>query len=129
MEKGVARKAHFLKILEKFNVEILEVLENPQTLENKGDSDHFLEILENLEILEILELPRDPFRNDPFFRSRFDVYVFVLNLNLLTEIVVHVCVFVCFIRRKSRKRGRYVYLIQIRVFRVCVCVLSSYFKS
>ena len=27
---------------------------NPQTVENKGESDHFTEILENLEILEIL---------------------------------------------------------------------------
>ena len=30
--------------------------ENPQTLKNKGESDHFLEILENLETLEILEI-------------------------------------------------------------------------
>ena len=35
----------------------LEILESPQTVENKGKSDHFLEILENLEILEILEIP------------------------------------------------------------------------
>ena len=27
------------------------------TVENKGESDHFLEILENLEISEILEIP------------------------------------------------------------------------
>ena len=26
-------------------------------MENKAESDHFLEILENLEILEILEIP------------------------------------------------------------------------
>ena len=32
------------------NLEILEILENPQTVEKKGDSMHFLEILENLEI-------------------------------------------------------------------------------
>ena len=57
-EKGVFwkrclfRKVHFLE-----NAEILEILENPQTVENKGESDHFLEILENLEILEILEIP------------------------------------------------------------------------
>ena len=45
----------FLEILD--NLEILEILENPQTVENKGESDHFLlEILENLEILEILEI-------------------------------------------------------------------------
>ena len=40
-------------------------------MEKKGESDHFLEILENLDILEILkilEIPqvKDPFRNDPF---------------------------------------------------------------
>ena len=47
-------RAHFLEILE--NLEIREILENPQTVEDKGESDHFLEILENLEILEILEI-------------------------------------------------------------------------
>ena len=36
---------------------MLEILENPQTVESKGEPDHFLEILENLEILEILEIP------------------------------------------------------------------------
>ena len=44
-----------VEILE--NLGILEILENPQTVENKGESDHSLEILENLEILEILEIP------------------------------------------------------------------------
>ena len=53
-KRGLFRRVHFLGILE--NLEILEILENPQTVENKGDSDHFLEILENLEILEILEI-------------------------------------------------------------------------
>ena len=47
-----------------FNLESLEILESPQTVENKGDADLFLEILEilfryvrdfNLESLEILE--------------------------------------------------------------------------
>ena len=53
---GKAEKSKFfLEILE--NLGILEILENPQTVENKGESDHFLEILENLEILEILEIP------------------------------------------------------------------------
>ena len=67
LEKGSFQKTpfsrlHFLEILE--NLEILVILENPQTVENK-------EILENLEILEILETPqwKDPFRNDPFSRS------------------------------------------------------------
>ena len=63
-KRGLFRKAHFL--------EIPEILEHPHTLENKGESDDvldFLEILENLEILEILEI-KDPFRNDPSFRSR-----------------------------------------------------------
>ena len=39
------------KILE--NLEILEILENPQMVESKGESDQFLEILE----LEILDIP------------------------------------------------------------------------
>ena len=50
-EKDLFRKVHFLEILE--NLEILEFLENSQTVDKEGDSDHFLEILENLEILEI----------------------------------------------------------------------------
>ena len=48
LERGLLRKIHFLEILE--DVEILEILENPQTLGNKGEPHHFLEILENLEI-------------------------------------------------------------------------------
>ena len=48
LEKGSFQKSPFL--------EILEILENPQSVENKGESDHFLEALENLEILEILEI-------------------------------------------------------------------------
>ena len=39
------------------NLEILEILETLQTVENKGESDHPLEILENLELSEILEIP------------------------------------------------------------------------
>ena len=35
------------------NLEILEILEHPQTVESKGESYHYLEILENFEILEI----------------------------------------------------------------------------
>ena len=35
----------------------LEILESPRTVEKKGESDHFPEILENLEILEITEIP------------------------------------------------------------------------
>ena len=38
-KRGLFRKVHFLE-----NLEILEILENPQTVENKGESDHFLEI-------------------------------------------------------------------------------------
>ena len=37
-KRGLFRKVHSL--------EIPEILENPQTLEDKGESDHFLEILE-----------------------------------------------------------------------------------
>ena len=52
MEKGSFQKSPFSEILEN-----LEILENPQTVENKGEADYFLQILENLEILEILEIP------------------------------------------------------------------------
>ena len=48
-EKGVFWKRGVLE-----NLEIVEILENSQTVENKGESDHFPE---NLEILEILEIP------------------------------------------------------------------------
>ena len=44
-KRSLFRKVHFLEILE--NLEILEILGNPQTGENRGESDHFLEILEN----------------------------------------------------------------------------------
>ena len=37
-------------------LEILEIWRRPR-LENKRESDHFLEILENLEGLEIVEFP------------------------------------------------------------------------
>ena len=55
-KRGLFRKSHFLEILENF--EILEILENPQTVESKGEPDHFLVILENPENLEILEISR-----------------------------------------------------------------------
>ena len=49
------RKGVFWKrgLLEEVHLEILEILENLQTVENKGEADHLLEILENLETLEI----------------------------------------------------------------------------
>ena len=53
--RGLFRKVRFLEILG--NLEIPEILENPRTVENRGESDHVLEILENLLILEILEIP------------------------------------------------------------------------
>ena len=53
LQTGSFQKSPFLEILE--NVEIQEILENRQTVENKGESNHFLEILEDLEILEILK--------------------------------------------------------------------------
>ena len=46
-KRGLFRKVHFLEVLE--NLEILEILENCQTAENKGESDHSLEILEKLD--------------------------------------------------------------------------------
>ena len=54
LEKGSFQKSPFSR--DSRELEILEFLENSQTVEKKGDSDHFLEILENLEILEILEI-------------------------------------------------------------------------
>ena len=64
-KKGFLRKVHVQEILE-----TLEILESPSSVENKGESDHLLEIPENLEVLdvEILEIPpvKDPFCNDPF---------------------------------------------------------------
>ena len=39
-------------------------------MENKGESDHFAEMLKNLEALEILELQRkDPFVMTPFLAA------------------------------------------------------------
>ena len=49
--KGVFWKRGLLEIRDSRD------LENPQTLENKGESDRFLESLENLENVEILEIP------------------------------------------------------------------------
>ena len=54
-KRGLFRKVHF-EILE--NLEILEILQNCQTVENEGEADHFLETLENLEILEIPPVKR-----------------------------------------------------------------------
>ena len=53
LEKGSFGKGVFLEILEN-----LEILESPQTLENKRESDHFLEILEIFESLEIPPVKR-----------------------------------------------------------------------
>ena len=61
-KRGLLEKGSFLRDSREFRD--LEILENPQTVESKEKSDHFLEILENLEILVILEIP--PTRNDPF---------------------------------------------------------------
>ena len=56
-KRGLFRKVHFSRDFPE-NLELLEVLENPQTLVNKGESEPFSrEILENIEILESLEIP------------------------------------------------------------------------
>ena len=52
-ERGLLRKVHFLEILENS-----ETLENPQTVEDKGESEHFLENSETVEIQEISPLKR-----------------------------------------------------------------------
>ena len=44
-KRGLFKSVHFLEILE--TLENLEILETPQNVDNKGESDHFLEILEN----------------------------------------------------------------------------------
>ena len=67
-KRGLFRRVHYLEILE--NLEILQIPENPQTVENEGESDHCLEILETLEMLEIVRgssSEKDPFQSDPFF--------------------------------------------------------------
>ena len=63
LEKGSFQKSPFSRDSRDFRES-----REPQTVENKGESDHFLEVLENLEILETPV--KDPFHNDPFFRSR-----------------------------------------------------------
>ena len=63
-EKGSFQKSPCLDILEK-----LEILENPQTVENRGESDYFPEFFENILDLEILEVPsvkKTPFIVTPF---------------------------------------------------------------
>ena len=47
LQKGSFKYDHLLEILE--NTETQEILESPQSVENKGKSNHFLEIAENLE--------------------------------------------------------------------------------
>ena len=61
-KRGLFRKVHFVEIFR--NLEMLEILENPQTAENQGDSGHFLEILENY--VEILEIPPVKSEKTPF---------------------------------------------------------------
>ena len=43
-KRGLFRKVHSLEMLE--NLAILEILESPWTVQNKRESDHFLEIPE-----------------------------------------------------------------------------------
>ena len=64
-EGGVDSRGFESGLLEKGPFKNLEILENPQTVENKGESDHFLEILENLGILEIRETPKTS-KDPPF---------------------------------------------------------------
>ena len=64
-KRGLSEKSIFLEIPE--NLEILEILENLQTVGNKGESDRFLEILDNLENFEILDSgEKTPFVMTPF---------------------------------------------------------------
>ena len=63
-KRGLFRKVHFLETLE--NLEILEILENPQTVENKGECDHFLEILEISRDSRDSSSEKTPFVMTPF---------------------------------------------------------------
>ena len=63
-KRGLFRKIHFLEILE--NLEILEILENRHTVENKGESHHFLEILENFRDSRDFSSVKTPFVITPF---------------------------------------------------------------
>ena len=45
-KRGLFKKVKFLGTLE--NLEVLGILEKPQTLENKGESEHCPEILEHI---------------------------------------------------------------------------------
>ena len=51
-KRGLFRKVHFLEILE--NLASLEILENPQTVQNKEQADHLLEILDREHSNELL---------------------------------------------------------------------------
>ena len=90
---------HFLENLE--NLEILETLENPRTVESKGESDHFLEILENLD-RDFRDsrgscCEKTPFRNDPLFRPWIVVLIALTLAWVLFRptflLVRHSCVF------------------------------------
>ena len=59
-KRGLFRKVHLLEIPD--TLEVLEILDNPQTVGNKGESDHFLEILENF----VLRFTRPLFVMTPF---------------------------------------------------------------
>ena len=57
---------------------MLEIRENTQTVEDKGELNHFLESVENLEILEILGIPpvKRPLSLWPLFPvPRFETYL------------------------------------------------------
>ena len=64
--KTPAIKVHFLEILE--TLENLEILKDPQSVENKGDSDHFLESREfrDLEDSRDSSSEKTPFVMTPF---------------------------------------------------------------
>ena len=56
-------------------LDTLEIRENPQTVKNKGQSNHFLDFIRDSRdfIKDFIrdsssEKRKDPFRNDPFFR-------------------------------------------------------------
>ena len=101
-KRGLFRKVYFLEILE--NLEILEILGNPQTVEHKEESDHFLEILENLEILEILG-SRECRLPEPSPRIASTPQAAAPAMKLLTWLLCHLAL--CFCRRGEAKQQEF----------------------
>ena len=65
LERGLFREVHFLEILGEFTDSRVFFV-NPQTVETKGESDHFPEILERDSSTEMTLFCNDPFSGPDF---------------------------------------------------------------